>query len=329
MIKTKIFYIGLGVLFTGISVVSGLFVFANTPDKSPDMSSLGVIHHLPIEGMLSTQIKPQESKILELSPIITFQKISENLPEPTVSADSAIVIDFATGDVLYQKNPLDRHQLASITKLLTAIVALEEYQWNSDKYISMTQTAFDTYGGNSLQVGEQFKVEDIMRASLMMSSNDAAQLLAEQFGGTDVFVAKMNQKAMDLNMEGSKFFNSHGLDQKPQSNYSTAADIVKLTQYIYDKHPELMEVLRQRETTITSQSGQVIRIGNTNELLGISSQMIGAKTGLTNEAGETLSSVVSIKGRVVGIVVLQSDIGGYRFQDTQNLIKWVEDNYSL
>lgn len=329
MIKTKIFYIGLGVLFTGISIVSGLFVFANTSNESKDMSSLGVVHHLPIEGMLETQIKPQESKTLELSPTVTFQKISENLSEPTISAESAIITDFATGDVLYQKNPLDRHQLASITKLLTAIVAVEEYQWDSERYISMTQTAFDIYGGNSLQVGEKFKVEDIVRASLMMSSNDAAQLLAEQFGGTDVFIAKMNQKAIDLNMEESEFFNSHGLDQKPQSNYSTAADIIKLTQYMYDNHPELMEVLRQKETTIISQSGQAIRIGNTNELLGISSQMIGAKTGLTNEAGETLSSVVSIKDRVVGIVVLQSDIGGYRFQDTQNLIKWVEDNYSL
>jgi D-alanyl-D-alanine carboxypeptidase len=139
----------------------------------------------------------------------------------------------------------------------------------------------------------------------------------------------MNKKAQDLKMDQSQFFNSHGLDEKPVSNYSTAADLIKLIQYMYDNDPELIDVLQQKETFIQSESGQSIRLGNTNELLGVMPEMLAAKTGLTDEAGETLSSVVSIQNRILGIVVLQSGIGGYRFQDTKSLIKWVEDNYSI
>jgi D-alanyl-D-alanine carboxypeptidase (penicillin-binding protein 5/6) len=139
----------------------------------------------------------------------------------------------------------------------------------------------------------------------------------------------MNKKAKDLSMNESEFFNSHGLDEKPISNYSTASDVMELTENLYYNYPNLIEVLKQRETILTPKSGQSIKVGNTNEMLDKDTQMIVGKTGLTDEAGETLSSVVSIKDRDVGIVVLKSSIGGYRFQDTRNLIKWVEDNYSI
>jgi D-alanyl-D-alanine carboxypeptidase (penicillin-binding protein 5/6) len=246
-----------------------------------------------------------------------------------LTAQSAIVVDFATGDILFQKNQLDRHQPASITKLLTATVVDDEYDWGVNTYLTMSQTAFDIYGGNSLQVGEKFTTEDIVKAALMVSSNDSAELLAESFGGVENFVAKMNKKAQDLKMDQSKFFNAHGLDEEPVSNYTTAADLIKLIQYMYDNDTELIDVLAQKETFIKSQSGQSIRVGNTNELLGVMPEMLAAKTGLTDEAGETLASVVSIQNRILGIVVLQSGIGGYRFQDTKNLIKWVQDNYSI
>jgi D-alanyl-D-alanine carboxypeptidase len=324
--KFKNLYWYIGIFIAIISI--GNVVLGFTPNNTEGLNNLGVLHHIKILNMSDTQVVASINA-LEPAPTIEFRKINNEVVEPNITAESALVVDFESGDILYNKNALNRYQLASISKLLSSMVVMDEYKWGDDKYISMTQTAFDTYGGNSLKVDEQFKVEDILRASLMVSSNDAAQLLAESFGSVDVFNAKMNKKAQDLGMQGSEFFNAHGLDQKPTSNYSTASDIMKLTKDLYDNYPDLIEVLKQKETIINSKSGQAIRLGNTNEMLDKDIQMIVGKTGLTDEAGETLSSVVSIKDRIVGIVVLKSGIGGYRFQDTRNLIKWIEDNYEI
>ncbi|MEY3470732.1 MAG: hypothetical protein RLZZ223_82 [Candidatus Parcubacteria bacterium] len=327
--KSKHFYWWGGAF---IVVVFGIFLSAYNQaysDNNINSDNLGILHHIPILDMPSRNIEFSSAQTLVPAPIARFQKKSENLSEPSITAESALVVDFATGDILFSKNALDKHELASITKILSAMVVMDEYKWDTNRYLTMTQTAFDTYGGNSLQVDDKFLTEDILRASLMVSSNDAAQLLAENFGGVDKFVLKMNQKAKSIQMQSSQFFNSHGLDQEPTSNYSTASDVMKLTQDLYDNYPDLMAVLRQKEVFIKSQSGKNIRLGNTNEMLGVDPQMLVGKTGLTDQAGETFSSVVSIQNRVVGIVVLNSSIGGYRFQDTRNLIKWIEDNYSI
>lgn len=304
------------------------FYKKNDTISDSSIDKIGVLHHISIIGAPNSSVAVS-AQTLTPAPISRFKKNIDNVQEPNITAESALVLDFATGDVLFSKNPLDRHELASVTKILTAMVVMDEYKWGSNQYLKMTQTAFDTYGGNSLQVDDSFNVEDVLRASLMVSSNDATELLAENFGGVSNFVAKMNQKAKSLQMESSQFFNAHGLDQDPTSNYSNASDIMKFTQVLYDKYPDLMDILRQKEFIIQSQSGKSIRLGNTNEMLGVDSQMLVGKTGLTDKAGETFSSVVSIKNRIVGIVVLNSAIGGYRFQDTRNLIKWVEDNYSI
>lgn len=324
--RIKNFYWYLAIFIGTITITN--FALSSSSDRSDTFNNLGVLHHINIMNMPSTQVKAM-TETLTPAPVIGFKKKDADIKDPIITAESALVVDFETGDILYNKNALDRHQLASVTKLLSATVVMDEYKWGSNKYLTMTQTAFDTYGGNSLKVGDSFSTEDVLRASLMVSSNDATELLAESFGGIENFMSKINKKAQNLGMQGSEFFNAHGLDQKPTSNYSTASDIMKLTQDLYDNYPDLIEVLKQKETIINSQSGQAIRIGNTNDMLNKDAQMLFGKTGLTDEAGETFASVVSIKNRVVGIVVLQSGIGGYRFQDTRNLIKWIEDNYEI
>ena len=324
--KFKYFYWYLSLFITIFGI--GNIVLGSSQNNIEKLNNLGVLHHIKILNMPSTQVIVN-NQTLQPAPIIKFNKVKEELIEPNITAKSALVVDFETGDILYSKNALDRHQLASITKLLSATIVMDEYKWGNNKYLSMTHTAFDTYGGDSLKVGEQFTTEDILKAALMVSSNDATELLAENFGGVDNFVAKMNEKAQDLNMKDSQFFNPHGLDQKPISNYSNASDIMKLIQNLYDKYPDLVAILKPKEAILVSKTGQNIKIGNTNEMLEKDPEMLIAKTGLTDEAGETFASVVSIKNRIVGIVTLQSDIGGYRFQDTRNLIKWVESNYEI
>jgi len=314
----------------GILVLIGVSNFASVFSKNTNQSldNLGVLHHIKILNMPTTKVQASLDTLIP-APIIRFNKISDTIPEPNLTAKSALVVDFGTRDILYNKNALDRQQLASITKLISNMVVMDEYKWGDNKYLTMSEVAFAIYGGDSLKVGEKFMTEDIMRASLMVSSNDATELLAESFGGVANFAAKMNKKAQDLGMQDSEFFNAHGLDQKPISNYSTANDIMKLTQNLYDNYPDLISIMKQKEAIIKSQAGQNVRIGNTNEMLGLDEAMLFGKTGLTDEAGETFASVVKIKNRPVGIVVLESGIGGYRFQDTRNLIKWIEDNYEI
>lgn len=327
--KLKYFYWLGGLFIVGFGLII-VFISYNqdSVDNNTNYNNLGVLHHISISGA-PTRSMDVSAQTLTPAPVSRFNKNADNVQDPNITAKSALVLDFATGDILFSKNPLDRHELASVTKILSAMVVMDEYKWGSNQYLKMTQTAFDTYGGNSLQVDDSFTVEDTVKASLMVSSNDATELLAESFGGVSNFIDKMNKKAKGLQMQSSEFFNSHGLDQEPTSNYSTSSDVMKLTQALYDNYPDLMDVLRQKEFIIQSQSGKSIKIGNTNEMLGVDGQMLVGKTGLTDKAGETFASVVSIKNRIVGIVVLESAIGGYRFQDTRNLIKWVEDNYSI
>jgi D-alanyl-D-alanine carboxypeptidase len=128
-------------------------------------------------------------------------------------------------------------------------------------------------------------------------------------------------------MDQSQFVNPHGLDEEGQ--YSSAADIMKLLTYAYNEYPELWEIMQQKELDVVSQSGTVVRLGNSNELIGTLPNMFGGKTGFTNQALETLASIVMIQDRPVGIVVMQAPIGGFRFQDTQTLTQWIEDQYQI
>lgn len=306
--------------------IGGLLIFVGQRYEPASVTELtGFNHNINIVGQTTNA---QSTVSLPISEEIRFTAKTDPLLEPSVTAQAVFVQDMENGDILYQKNAGSTRQLASITKLLTAIVVLDEYSMGTNQYIQMTQSAFDTYGGDTLSVGSYFMIEDLLRAVLMVSSNDAASLLAEHFGGGDtkVFIEKMNTKAKDLGMIQSKFTNPHGLDDDFDQHYSTAGDIIKLIKAM-NEYPDIIPILQTLEYTLVSREGQSITIGNTNTLLDNPMNIVG-KTGLTDDAGETFAAQVSIQGKKVGIVVLGSSIGGYRFQDTQNLIQWIEDNYT-
>ena len=293
-----------------------------------ESSKFGIVHNLPVEGMEERSMDNVISAISEVS-LSRFAPLQEDIPAPGIGASVALVQDLETGQILYELNSYDRYQLASITKLLTAATILDEYQWGTEEWIPMTASAALTYGSNGFAVGESFLIEDLIRGLLLPSNNIAATRLAEHFGegNPEFFMEKMNQKAQLLGMSQSKFVNPHGLDQEGQ--YSTAADIMILLDYVHETYPEFWDIMQQDQVVIQSQSGSEVVLRNSNELVGDLPNLHGGKTGFTFAALETLASVVMIQDRPIGIVVMQAPIGGFRFRDTQKLSEWVETYYEL
>ncbi len=291
-------------------------------------SKFGIIHNLPVDGMEERSMDEVLSISTEILPIQFFPR-QETIPEPEIEASVALIQDLETGQILYEANSYDRYQLASITKLLTAVTIMDEYQWGTNEWIPMTESAANTYGSNAFLVGESFTIEDLIRGLLLPSNNIAATRLAEHFGegNPELFMEKMNQKAQLLDMNQSKFVNPHGLDQDGQ--YSTAADIMKLLDYVYSEYPEFWEIMRQDQVVAVSQSGREVVLRNSNQLVGDLPNLQGGKTGFTYDALETLASVIVVQDRPIGIVVMQSPIGGFRFSDTKKLSEWIEASYEL
>ncbi len=298
------------------------------PATEPQTSKVGVVHNIAVEGMNGRAVDPVIMALPEIAPV-QFRQLAEGLPEPIIGSEVAFVKDLESGQILYQKNIYDRHQLASITKLLTVATIMDEYTLGDSEWVSMTELPLSTYGSNGFLAGESYRVEDLIKGLLLPSNNIAAAQLAEHFGKGDIeyFMGKMNQKAQMIGMNQSRFVNPHGLDQEGQ--YSTAADIMALLEHMHTQYPELWEIMRQEELIVQSQSGKELTLRNSNELVGELANLEGGKTGFTFDALETLASVVTIQDRPVGIVVLQGPIGGFRFSDTIALNDWVTTNYAL
>ena len=239
---------------------------------------------------------------------------------PEVTANSIKIIDFNSFVTLYERNSHQRVPPASTTKIMTALVALEQYQLDN------ILTAGDIkVEGNTLKIspGEKLTVENLLYGLLVGSGNDAALVLAENFPGkTEGFVWAMNQKAKELKMNDTNFVNPIGLDQ--DDHYSSAADMASLTM-IALRNPIFAKIVSTPEFTITDSSGTINHFfKNTNELVGKIQEVKGVKTGKTDNAGECLITLVDKEGKKVVIAMLGSKD---RFNETQKLIDWVYLNF--
>lgn len=237
---------------------------------------------------------------------------------PSVRAPEAILVEPATGDVVYQRNADKRALIASTTKLMTALVTLEHASLDD----VMTTIDYHASPAESLAgfgKGERVTVRDLLRALLITSANDAAATLAQRIGGTRAkFVAMMNAKAKQLKLDGTRYDNPVGLDGS--TNYSTATDLAKLTL-----------ILRRnaffRETTdlksVTLKSGAHPRtFANRNLLVRSWGPANGVKTGHTNSAGYILVGSASRAGITVISVVLGDPSESARDADSLALLKY-------
>lgn len=234
-----------------------------------------------------------------------------------LTAKAAYVYDLRDKAVLYAKNEDGRMALASLTKVMTALVATE---MAPDADILITRAALSTEGDSGLIVGEKWKMRDLLDFALTSSSNDGMHAVALAFG-EQAFVARMNLKADELGMKDTYFLNETGLDisSGQAGAYGSAKDMATLFAYVVDKHPGLLEATQEREITLSSNiKSHTAR--NTDVLADVIPGLKASKTGFTDLAGGNLVIVFDPEiGRPIAVSVLGSTEEG-RFEDMRLLV---------
>jgi len=240
-----------------------------------------------------------------------------------VQAKAAIIYDLTSGEVLYNKNADMQLPLASLTKIVTALVA--DTELGATTIVRVSEQALMTEGESGLIAGDSWRVRDLSDFMLAVSSNDAASVLATQAGSQAQFIARMNTLSRELGLESTIFFNESGLDRTESlaGAYGSARDIAQLFAYAIFAKPKLLEATTFTEFTSVSSTGLRYKAVNTNKIIHKIPGLIGGKTGFTDLAGGNLAIVFDAGiGRPIAVVVLGSTIDG-RFDDVLRLVESV------
>ncbi len=239
-------------------------------------------------------------------------------PAPKVHAKRVIVVDNVTGNVLYEKNSLQRCAVASTQKLLTAICVMEAGTLENKVYVQTTDTRVEPTK-IYIRPGETYKRRDLLKALLVKSGNDAARALARDVAGSQKkFSYVMNARAKKLGMASSNFVNAHGLTESGQ--YSTARDIAILMRKAV-RIPTLRSYMGTKGFYFQPPGRKKRWLENTNKLLKKMKSCMGGKTGYTNAAGRCLVSYGEMNGRSV-IVVCLGSTSAKVWDDVGSLLKW-------
>lgn len=272
----------------------------------PKEESISVVKtaNVDLQRFLETQVAPVKNS---------------HFIAPIINAKSSIAVDLNSGSILFEKNAHQRRQIASLTKLMTALIIVEEN--NLNEIVTISNNAANTEGSTMhLVPGEQITVENLLYGLMINSANDAAIALAEHNGqNVSNFVDKMNQKASALGLINTNFTNPTGLDTS--LGYSSAYDIAKLSQHIYQT--DFIKKAGAIQTLdVQSVSGNYNhKLENTNELLDSYLKIKGLKTGNTDGAGLCLAVIAeNDQGKEIITVVLDSPA---RFTETKILVDWV------
>jgi len=228
-----------------------------------------------------------------------------------ITAASYLAINFSRDSVVLEKNTNQLYSIASITKLMNSVIAFENI--DTEQTITLTKKMLEPLGYSpSLFLGLNVSAKNLLRASLIQSTNDAAESLT-YFLGKEKFLDLMNQKAKELNMTNTVFFDAHGLNP---ANRSTTADIAKLLNYIYKNHPEILSITKNNNFWLPNPKGRLLKFKNVNNFYNLP-DFIGGKTGYLPEAKQTLASLFNINKETIAIILLYSD---NRQSDTLKII---------
>ncbi len=251
-------------------------------------------------------------------------EIGENLQ---ISAKSAILMEYNTGKVLYESNADVSLAPASITKIMTLILvmeAIESGKLSLDDKITASEHAAGMGGSQIwLEPGEVMTVNDLLKATVIASANDATVALAEAVSGSEeVFVKLMNEKADALGMESTHFVNSYGLDA--EEHLTTAYDVALMSRELI-KHDLIREYSTVRMDSLRNGESELT---NTNKLIRYYDGCFGLKTGTTSKAGSCLAAAAERQGLTLIAVVLGSPTSKDRFAGCQKLLDFGFANYS-
>lgn len=239
---------------------------------------------------------------------------------PEIEARSYIAVDADTFQILAENNAGSEIPFASIAKLLGILVALEEYDLDTELSL---KNEVDTEGnGIDLTAGEFVTVENLIGAAVVGSKNDAVYVLAQNYpGGVEAFVEKMNEKADDLGMASTTIKNPIGLDDPEQM--STPRDLAVLA-IVTMRDPVIKGFAKEPVIYIPTSLERDIKVYSTNLLLGDVDGVIGLKTGYTEDAGQCLVTYVQGERAFVTVVLNSED----RAEESRKLIEWVRNNYT-
>ena len=253
---------------------------------------------------------------------------------PDILAESAIVVDMKTGYTLLEKNIYDKHYPASITKIMTAILTLEQAALEETVTFS-EEAVFSIESGSSaayVDVGEQLTVKQCLYGLMLISGNDLANGLAEHVGGSmENFAVMMTDKAKSLGCINTNFTNAHGLHD--ENHYTCAYDMALIAKYAYE-NLEMFRTLCSTgyyECPPTNKQEEVRLWRNTNKLINEAQEqyypdVIGGKTGYTNQAGGTLVTFANINGRMLLSVVMKTTNSAAAYGDTTAWYEYIRNN---
>jgi D-alanyl-D-alanine endopeptidase (penicillin-binding protein 7) len=238
---------------------------------------------------------------------------------PDVRAAAAIVFDPATGEVLWEQNSRDQRSIASITKVMTAIVFLAD-QPDLTQRVTVTRPDIRNANVTYLRTGEKISYDDLLHLLLIASDNAAARVLARTSeGGTAAFIARMNQMAEHLKLTTTHYTDPSGLES---TNVSSAYDLSHLIAFAA-ADPVMGPIMRTSEYEARTSTGTT-SVHSTNKLLGTGMEVRGGKTGFISKAGYCLATLLQMpQGGQVAVVVLGAAKSTTRFWEARHLFNWV------
>ena len=276
----------------------------------------------------------------------TYQPIKrENFSNLTVAnAHAAIVFDAGSGTILWEKNATEKRSIASITKLVTAMIVIDRVR-DLNEVVTIPESVLRIEGttvgcptsvicnSEPFHANEKVYLKDVLRSMLMFSANDAATVLAIHITGSEEkFAELMNARMKEIGASNTNFCRPSGLelDEDEESCYSSAYDMARVVSHLlrHDKYNVLWDMMRTKEATFKSVDGTLEHeLKNTNRLVGELPNLVGAKTGFTPRAGFCLALITSDASGKHNIVSIVLD-DYHRFEDVQKMSKWAFENYT-
>lgn len=257
-----------------------------------------------------------DEEIIDVNAEIEASVKSEGVPE--VNSRSCVVLDRLSKNILYGKNEKNKVKMASTTKIMTAIVVLENS--SLDTTVEASKKAAGTGGSRlGLKTGDKITIRDLMYGLMLCSGNDAAVCLAESVGGSiEGFAELMNTKAQELGLSNTHFESPHGLDS--DGHYTTAYELALISDYAL-KNSTFCNIVGTKNYTVAI-NGLPKNLSNTNELLGNLNGVYGIKTGFTNGANRCLVTACKRGDMDIICVVLGADTKNFRTKDSIKLIEY-------
>lgn len=244
---------------------------------------------------------------------------------PDIRAAAAIIFNPANGQVLWEENAQDKRSIASITKVMTTVVFLED---NPDLNQEVTVERSDVYAASTtyLKANDRLTLGDVLHLTLIASDNAAARVLARvSHGGTASFVERMNEKALELGLENTSFADPSGLNP---ANVSSAYDLSRLISFAASD--ERIAPVMQTATYTVKTNRRTINIHSTNRLVMEGMDVVGGKTGFISKSGYCLATLLRLpqSNNQVAFVVLGAQSNPGRFWETRHLFNWLQEKAS-